>query len=154
MTLLICGILAAGLGRQPFYRGLWVGLACAIKPTYGILIPFVGIAFGPVALCGGILGALLAVIHVPWFTEYLRFLPEVSQRFFAFPSPVRYLGPAGSLAVTSILCLLVAALRRHRESTYVTLIGIATIGTAMWPHSYCPLIIPICYAIGGATSRQ
>ena len=156
VTPLLCGILAAGLGRKPFYRGLAVGLAAAVKPTFGILIPFVGVAFGPPALCGGILGALPAVIHVPWLIEYLRFLPEVSQRFFASPSPVGFLGPIVSIAVTSVLCLLVAVLRRNRESTYVTMIGIATVGTALWPHSYCPLIIPICYAIArvSGNSRQ
>ena len=154
VTPLLCGILAAGLGRTPFWRGLLVGLATAIKPTFGILIPFVGIAFGPMALVGGILGALPAVIHVPWFMEYLRFLPEVSQRFFACPSPVRYLGPVGSVAVTSLLCLAVALMRRNRESTYVTLIGIVTVGTALWPHSYCPAIIPLCYAIGRMAGNE
>ena len=148
MTPLLCGILAAGMARRPFYRGLAVGITSAIKPTFGLLIPFVGIAFGPWALLGGVIGFLPAVIHVPWFFEYLRFMPEVSERFFACPSLVRYLGATGSLALTSILCLVTSVIWRHRESTYVVLIGIVTVGTALWPHSYCPLVIPICYVIG------
>ncbi len=154
VTPLLCGILAVGMGRRPFYRGLAVGITSAIKPTFGLLIPFVGVAFGPWAFLGGCIGCLPAVVHVPWFVEYLRFMPEVSDRFFACPSPVKYLGTTGSILLTSFLCLVTAVMYRHRESTYVALIGIVTVGTALWPHSYCPLVIPICYLIGHYNSYQ
>jgi hypothetical protein len=50
--------------------------------------------------------------------------------------------------LTCLASLLVAWRCRNREIAYILLIGIATIGTALWWHSYTPLIIPICYGIG------
>ena len=150
---LLCGILALGAARKPFYRGLAVGFVAAIKPTFGLLIPFVGVAFGPMAFLGGVLGFLPAIVHVPWFIEYLRFMPEVSERFFACPSPVKYLGTTGSLALTGILCMFVSVRYREQESAYMALIALVTIGTALWPHSYTTLIVPLCFWIGRLSNR-
>jgi len=154
VTPVITGILAIGLGKKPFYKGLAVGLAAAIKPTFILLAPFIAIAYGWTALLGSALGVLPAVVYVPWFIEYLHTIPRFSGRYFAHNSIIHFLGYPGSIFLTCVLCLFVSLRAKNEETAYPALIGIATVGTALWWHSYCPLIITILFFANRLIRRQ
>jgi hypothetical protein len=148
VTPLLTGLLALGMARPPFWRGLCVGLCCAIKPTFLPMAPFAAIAFGPYAALGILAGGCGALLPPSWFVEYLHFVPEISSRTYGPYTLMYYLGTPVCMFLIAAPSLVVALTRRHCESTYVVLIGITTIGTALWVHSYTPLVLPLCYGIG------
>lgn len=148
VTPILCALLAFGMRRAPFTRGLCVGLVCAIKPTFAPLLPFVALAFGPYALLGGAIGASVALFPPSWLMEYLLYAGDITSREFPRQTLIYYLGTPAALTITTLLSLYFALFHRGKESTYVILIAITTIGTALWWHSYLPLIIPIAYALG------
>ena len=148
VTPLLCAILALGMGRKPLFRGVCVGLVCAVKPVFLPLVPFVSIAFGWSCALGIVLGGSVALFPPSWSMEYSIYIRDIAERPYSWASLINHIGTTASMVIISIPSLYLSLFHRQKESTYVLLIAITTIGTALWPHSYTPLIIPICYYAG------
>ncbi len=153
ITPVITCILALGIGRRPFLRGFLVGLAAALKSPFAIMIPFISISFGWRALLGCIAGASLALIHPPLFLEYLDLLANLAERPYGDIGLVRWLGLEVCLPLTMAVCLIASIRWRETEASYMAVIAAVVIGTALWFHSYTPLVLPVIYFVNKAVDR-
>ncbi len=144
---IITGILALAIGRKPFVRGLFVGLAAALKPPFALLIPFVSVSFGWYAFWGCVITASLAWIPPDLFIDYLSLLPDLAERPYEDIGLVRLLGKDISILLALGICVWITIRWRGTEKSYMGFIAAVVIGTALWFHSYTPLVIPVTYWI-------
>jgi len=153
ITPIITGILALAIGRGPFIRGFLVGLTAALKSPFAIMIPFVSISFGWRALLGCIVGASFALIHPSLFLEYLNLLANLAERPYGDIGLARWLGLDVCLPLTVVICLIVSIRWRGTENSFMAIIACVVIGTALWFHSYTPLILPVIYFANKTADR-
>ncbi|MGI6454812.1 MAG: glycosyltransferase family 87 protein [bacterium] len=154
ITPIITGILALGIGQKPFVRGLLVGLAAALKPTFALLLPFVSISFGWYAFAGCLAGASLSLIPPDLFMDYVRVFPKLTERGYDAPGFISIFGVYGSVIIVSVICLYFTWLWRGREKSYMAFIAADVIGTATWWHAYTPLIIPVIFLVSRKTGNS
>lgn len=147
ITLVLTALLAAAIHRTPFWRGLLVGLVIAIKPTFGLLLPFIGYLYGWHCMIGMLIGLLPAVITLNWFVEYLFLFPTIAQRDYLLPSPAGVIGVVPSAVISCIITAWIVWRVKDKEWAYLLVIGVVSIGTALWVHSYTPVILPVLYGI-------
>ncbi len=147
ITPLLTLLFAVGIGRSPFVRGLIVGFVSAIKPTFGLMLPFLPISFGWKSAFGIVVGVLPALISPYRFMEYLGKYDYIANRHYDVPGMIQILGYSGSIAVTSIACLGIAIRWRGQEASYIGILAAVVLGTALWSHSYTPLIVPLVWWI-------
>lgn len=145
ITPILTGILALGMGRNPFVRGFCVGLVAALKPPYAIMLPFVAVSFGWRALLGSLLTASLALIPPSLFFDYLRLLPELTERGYGDIGLVRLFGARTCLIAALPICLFITLRWRGKEESYLGILTAAVFCTALWFHAYTPLVLPAVY---------
>ncbi|MGC9329878.1 MAG: glycosyltransferase 87 family protein [Candidatus Hinthialibacter sp.] len=145
VTPILTGILALGMGRTPFQRGLLTGLAAALKPTFVLLIPFVSLSFGWRALGGCLLTASLGLLPLHLFADYLELLPELTRRAYGDIGLVRLLGARVSIICAMAASLWIALRWRGKEESYMGIIAMVVLSTALWFHAYTPLVLPAVY---------
>lgn len=145
ITPILTGILALGMGRKPFARGLCVGLAAALKPPYALMIPFISISFGWRALIGCLITASLALIPPSLFLDYLRLLPELTGRDYGDIGLVRLFGARTCILAALPVCSFIAWRWRGSEESYLGILAVVVLCTALWFHAYTPLVLPAVY---------
>ncbi|MBN2328708.1 MAG: hypothetical protein JXR73_16320 [Candidatus Omnitrophica bacterium] len=145
VTPILTGILALGMGRTPFQRGLLVGLAAALKPTFVLLIPFVSLSFGWSALGGCLLTASLGMLPFHLFADYIGLLPELTQRAYGDIGLMRLLGAPVAIPCAMAVCLWISVRWRGKEESYMGIIAAVVLATALWFHAYTPLVLPAVF---------
>ncbi len=147
ITLVLTAMLAASIHREPFWRGLLAGLVTAIKPTFGLLIPFMAYLFGGRCLLGVITGLIPALLAWSWFVEYVMMFPTIARHDFLLPSPAGLIGVIPSALISCFVCAVIVWKVKETEWAYLLVIGVVSIGTALWVHSYTPVILPVLYGL-------
>jgi len=145
ITLVLTALLAAALERTPFTRGILLGFVTAIKPVFVLLLPFGGLLFGWRCVVGMLIGLLPAMMAWPWFVEYVILFPKIMNNNFASPSPAGILGAVPSAIVSCIINLFIVWKVECKEWAYLLNVGVVSIFTALWIHSYTPVILPIIF---------
>jgi len=145
ITPILTGLLALGIGRKPYIRGLVVGLTAAIKPPFALLIPCISLSFGWMAFWGCLTTALLALLPPRLFIDYLHLLPNLTQRAYGDIGLIRLLGAEISIPLAVLFSLGIALRWRGTEASYMACIAVTVLGTALWFHAYTPLILPAVY---------
>lgn len=153
ITPILTGLLALGIGRRPYIRGLVVGLTAAIKPPFALLIPCISLSFGWKALFGCLTTAPLALLPPRLFVDYLHLLPNLTQRAYGDIGLIRLLGAEISIPLAVLFSLGIALRWRGTEASYMACIAVTVLGTALWFHAYTPLILPAVYFITQAIRR-
>lgn len=146
ITPILTALLAFGIGSRAFSRGVLVGLVATLKPTYVFLIPSIMIGFGWNAVLGIVLGLSINLVDIRETMTYLVIIPDMHEnKGFAGTILVNALGKEFAAFLGLLLSSVISWWKRGMEEGYVLSIGIVTVCTALWYHSYTPIIIPVLF---------
>lgn len=147
ITLPLTALLAVGMGRSAFIRGLVVALVTAIKPTFCLIIPFLPLIFGQRAIYGAMLGIIPVLIPPEWFMDYLTNLPRIMSRPYEQPSLAGAIGMGPSIIIACIINLVIVWKVKDKEAAYTLVIAVSSSVTALWIHSHTPAILAAIYLL-------
>ncbi len=153
ITPILTGLLAFGIGRKPYIRGLVVGLTAALKPPFVILIPCISLSFGWKAFFGCLTTVPLALLPPRLFIDYLHLLPDLTQRAYGDIGLIRLLGADACIPLAILISIWIAIRWRETEVSYMACIAVTVLGTALWFHAYTPLILPAVFFTTQAIRR-
>jgi len=147
ITLPLTALLAVGMGRSAFIRGLVVALATAIKPTFCVIMPFLPLIFGHRAVYGAMLGIIPAFLPPEWFMDYLTNLPRIMGHEYSQPSLAGVIGMGPSIIIACVINLLIVWKIKDQEAAYTLVIAVSSSATALWIHSHTPAILAVIYLL-------